>query len=251
MRKLVSIMLSVLLLTALIVPASAEGTDSFKITPSATTVEVGKTVTLTVSVVDVQECQTFGVLVDIGDGFKLSSNESSDESSIKSTGAGMRCPITLNPGDVYLDKVAQMYGVGGWNINYTPGTDKDDIEKEPVITAVKPQAGDFGTIVLEATKAGTYEIKGVYALMTAAGEVVEGTVDSVTITVTEAASGDVLLGDADGNGRVLPKDAALILQYYLGTIDDSAVVVKALDVDGNGRVLPKDAALALQIYLGN
>ena len=80
MRKLVSIMLSVLLLTALIVPASAEGTDSFKITPSKTTVAVGEEVTLTVSVVDVQECLTFGVLVDFGAGFELS--------SIQTTGAG-------------------------------------------------------------------------------------------------------------------------------------------------------------------
>lgn len=60
-----------------------------------------------------------------------------------------------------------------------------------------------------------------------------------------------LLGDANSDGVVMPKDAALILQYYLGTVSDSEVSLDVMDVDRDGRILPKDAALALQIYLGN
>lgn len=56
-----------------------------------------------------------------------------------------------------------------------------------------------------------------------------------------------LAGDADGSGRVTPRDATVILQWladaegYNVTIDQSSS-----DVDANNRVTPRDATLILQ-----
>jgi len=62
-----------------------------------------------------------------------------------------------------------------------------------------------------------------------------------------AADDEIIYGDADGDGDITIKDAALIQQYlgdYDVTIKDSA------DADGDGDITIKDAAL-IQQYLGD
>lgn len=55
-------------------------------------------------------------------------------------------------------------------------------------------------------------------------------------------------GDADGNGEITIRDAALILQYIAGW--DVEVDEEAADADGNGEITIRDAALILQFIAG-
>ena len=63
---------------------------------------------------------------------------------------------------------------------------------------------------------------------------------------TEPEEPEVTLGDVDGNGKVEPKDAGLLLQYVNEVIDGDGLDLNAADVDGNGKVEPKDAGYLLQ-----
>ena len=55
-------------------------------------------------------------------------------------------------------------------------------------------------------------------------------------------------GDADGNGEITIRDAAIILQYIAGW--DVEVDENAADADGNGEITIRDAALILQYIAG-
>lgn len=63
---------------------------------------------------------------------------------------------------------------------------------------------------------------------------------------TEPEEPEYTLGDVDGNGKVEPKDAGLLLQYVNEVIDGDGLDLNAADVDGNGKVEPKDAGYLLQ-----
>lgn len=222
MRKLVSLFLCALLIAALAIPAAAAA-NTVTIEPPEEA-KAGEAFTLTLHA-DALESYAFGVILAIPDGLTVGADAVKNTVSAENGGY----PITYTgEGEV---------GVGHWFI---------DSENQGSETQKTTYTGDFGTVTLTAAEAGTYTISGDLSYYTDAG--VQTTAVSVEVVVGES---DVLLGDADGNGRVLPKDAAMILQYYLGNLADEDVVVAALDVDGNGRILPKDAALALQIYLGN
>ncbi len=82
-------------------------------------------------------------------------------------------------------------------------------------------------------------------------EDVNFTVVSGGVTVTEETPGvTVIVGDADGNGKVTPKDVLAIRKMLGGVIIDNEGTVKtACDVDGDGKVTPKDV-LAVRKYLG-
>ena len=61
--------------------------------------------------------------------------------------------------------------------------------------------------------------------------------------------GDVKLGDVNGDGKINPKDAAMVLQHFVGkpvTDFDAA----AADVNHDGKINPKDAAMILQRFVG-
>ena len=64
-------------------------------------------------------------------------------------------------------------------------------------------------------------------------------------------TGDVLYGDADGNGRIDNFDAVLAFNYYVGSEKLTADQIKAADVDGNGRVDNFDAVMIFNYYVGS
>ncbi len=72
-------------------------------------------------------------------------------------------------------------------------------------------------------------------------------VEQATVTAKQA----IMLGDVDGDGKVLPKDASFVLQYFVGR-DVSANVknMDAGDVNGDGKVDYKDASFILQYFVG-
>ncbi len=61
---------------------------------------------------------------------------------------------------------------------------------------------------------------------------------------------NVLLGDADGNGKIEPADARLALRAALGLQTLTEAQKKAADADGNGKIEPADARLILRKALG-
>jgi hypothetical protein len=60
----------------------------------------------------------------------------------------------------------------------------------------------------------------------------------------------VTFGDVSGNGTVTAYDAALVLQYVVGTKELSSAQRKAADVTGDDNVSALDAALILQYSVG-
>lgn len=105
--------------------------------------------------------------------------------------------------------------------------------------------------------AGTYAITDFLALISDATELApakdgheyikEQILNAMNITVAE----EGLLGDVDGNGEVDFEDASLILEYYVGNVDASALNLAVGDVDGSGEVDFEDASLILEYYVGN
>ena len=60
--------------------------------------------------------------------------------------------------------------------------------------------------------------------------------------------GDVKLGDVNGDGKINPKDAAMVLQHFV----DKPVQnfnAAAADVNADGKINPKDAAMILQRFV--
>jgi len=63
-------------------------------------------------------------------------------------------------------------------------------------------------------------------------------------------------GDVDDNGKIEPKDATLILQYYVANEVDKEGIIStglfgAADIDRNNKVEPRDATYILQYYVAN
>jgi len=89
----------------------------------------------------------------------------------------------------------------------------------------------------------------IFALLAVSGE--EGAAcrvkDGVLTVSLARRAGDVLRGDADGNGTVNRYDAALILRYCAGLVPASALYTDAADVDADGRITPNDAAVILSL----
>lgn len=58
------------------------------------------------------------------------------------------------------------------------------------------------------------------------------------------------LGDVDMNGKVNSTDARLVLQYFVGSIDESDLHLEWADADGDGNINSTDARLILQYFVG-
>ncbi len=58
-----------------------------------------------------------------------------------------------------------------------------------------------------------------------------------------------LLGDVNGDGKVTPADAIMILYRYFG-VNQNGFIVRAADVNRDTRVSPADAIEALYLYFG-
>ena len=237
MRKLVSILLSVLLLAALVIPAAAEETTeeppvAFALTASAETVEVGEEVTLTITVAQEIECWVYGVALNsesFSEGFELV--------EVKSEGAGMKFHAPM-PGDDA--------GVMGAGLDFVIGEDDATTVQDPLSSAMVKISGTAGTVTLKAKKAGTYTI-------TAASKIfvensVEYSVTPVTIEVEEASGGSVIIGDINGDSKINGRDGILLAQYLADW--DVTINLDAADVNGDGKVNGRDGILLAQ-YLAD
>lgn len=58
------------------------------------------------------------------------------------------------------------------------------------------------------------------------------------------------LGDVNNDGNVNMADAALIIRYSMGIIDETALDVTVADVNGSGNINIEDAVLVIRIALG-
>ena len=90
-----------------------------------------------------------------------------------------------------------------------------------------------------------------------------GVVDEVTCTITvelehfstyilvdQDTAPDVLLGDANGDGRVNARDARLLLRYAAGLAGEDEIDLAAADYNGDGRVNARDARGVLRYAAG-
>lgn len=226
MRKLTSWILCVLLLTALVIPASAAG-GTFKITPSATEVTAGQEVTLTVDVVNGEACNSFGVVV------KYDTNVF-ELVSIDSDGGGFKYPHVSDPREAGFSSNPYP-GVGGWNTEPASGFTPSQSSAVPT--------GKVGTVTLKVKDGAALGDTKIEGEASADGTTLSGAVAPVTVKVVEKAAGG-LLGDADSNGVVNSNDAMLVLQYSISMPVELNTAV--CDVDGNGVINSNDAMLILQ-----
>ena len=72
----------------------------------------------------------------------------------------------------------------------------------------------------------------------------EALLAAVEEATKEPENPDVVLGDLDGDGKVLPGDAKAALELFLNEKYDAAA-----DMDGNGVITPADARAILEIFL--
>ena len=70
--------------------------------------------------------------------------------------------------------------------------------------------------------------------------------DVVTTLTVE----DYVTGDVNGDRKVTPSDAIMILYHYFD-VEQTGFNVKAADVNGDGSVTPADAIEALYIYFND
>ncbi len=71
-----------------------------------------------------------------------------------------------------------------------------------------------------------------------------------TTDYTPPAPGTVLLGDADGNGKINARDATIVLRFDAKASGTESFVFEAADVDGNGKVNARDATYILRYDAG-
>lgn len=135
---------------------------------------------------------------------------------------------------------------GLWHLIIT-GTGK--ILEKFDITGINAQLGNLddnfdGTYVLDVTlsKRADATVKGYTADVD-----VEFITLALEIVIFEP---DCLIGDVNHDGKINPKDAQMILQYYVGKLpSDMFFCKRGADVDGNGKINPKDAQYILQYYV--
>ena len=77
----------------------------------------------------------------------------------------------------------------------------------------------------------------------------DGTVDALDVAAMEEAMA-ALPGDVDGDGTITSTDARLVLQYYAGKVNETALNIAVADVDSDGAITSTDARLILQMYAG-
>ena len=73
---------------------------------------------------------------------------------------------------------------------------------------------------------------------------------STYILVDQDTAPDVLLGDANGDGRVNARDARLLLRYAAGLAGEDEIDLAAADYNGDGRVNARDARAVLRYAAG-
>lgn len=68
----------------------------------------------------------------------------------------------------------------------------------------------------------------------------------VNIKAADVEKPEIILGDVNGDGKIRPADASVILKYVADilTLDDSQIL--AADVNGDGKIRPADASTILK-----
>lgn len=220
MKKLFSLVTLLLVVAMLVVPVSAAQTATVSLVLSKDTVAPGATFTVTVNTTELDNCFSGGFLFDYDEEiFEYVSG------SALVTGYSMSGISTVNN------------NVAGYFMNIDSGaTVKGGIFQ--ITLKVKDTVAD-----------GSYTISGIPSLTILNGtakEEVTCTAEAVTITVDSTVS-NILLGDANGDGKVNLKDAILVLKGING---GAAVDPTASDVNKDGKVNLKDAILVLKFVNG-
>ena len=141
--------------------------------------------------------------------------------------------------------VLQMPAGGNWryeiqNLTTGAGSKEQLSDSKPVVNPadMEVSAGDVLQI-----KVNTYDPKNPET----------APAGSVKFSVSfreKAEEGSVMMGDVNGDGRILANDAMLTLQYSVGVKVAGNVILEACDVSGDGRILANDAMMILQYSVG-
>ena len=75
-----------------------------------------------------------------------------------------------------------------------------------------------------------------------------GETDDANVSYSEI--GDVLYGDADGNGKIDNIDSVMVYNYYIGLNDLTEDGLRAADVNRDGKVDNIDSVLIYNYYIG-
>lgn len=213
MRKLVCVLLSVLLLTALILPVSAvEEVPMFTVTASKSSVAVGQTVTLTVTATEnAPECCAFAVYLNI-------------------------TPDVFEVADVSVEDMAGGFSMGACEKGPNPNVGGMNVLSDGSLLAQKPE-GVIGTVVLkvkEDAEFGKNAVTGGAQLkLSEDGDSVSGLVEGVTVTIT------ALPGDMNEDRKFSLEDAELLLWANLFSKENGQ------DLNNDGSMDEKDVVLLL------
>jgi len=107
----------------------------------------------------------------------------------------------------------------------------------------------FKLPILEDMEADEYKLKLTKCLIQskADGTTIDYPLSDVVTTLTVE---DYVIGDVNGDRKVTPSDAIMILYHYFD-VEQTGFNVKAADVNGDGSVTPADAIEALYIYFND
>ena len=60
-----------------------------------------------------------------------------------------------------------------------------------------------------------------------------------------------MLGDTNGDGKITPADATVVLKNYVGSIELSNEEKEAADTNRDGKITPADSTVILRAYVGS
>ena len=234
MKKIISIMLTALLLTGLVVTAVAAEQTTCTVSADTVTAVDGQ-VTVPIRISENPGFTNFGIALDYDrDALELVSINTADGETTYLCGELAAVNVAWNPA---ADGNAA--GNTAFAANQTYG----------YVTCASAEAVTENDILFTATftvregfESGTAAVTPIvsYVRNNAA---VFSVFEEITATVETGAVTTGLLGDVNGDGEITPVDAAMTYSIANGKLEATEARCAAADVNGDGEIGPVDAAM--------
>ena len=160
----------------------------------------------------------------------------------------------IEEGELFEQITEVMENVAESYVAYEFTAIKDDVAVQPngklTVTFTIPEGYSTNITIYYMTEDGKLEKLDVLVDPETRVITVELECLGMYILVDQDTAPDVLLGDANGDGRVNARDARLLLRYAAGLADEDEIDLAAADYNGDGRVNARDARGVLRYAAG-
>lgn len=234
MKKIISIMLSVLLLTGLVVTAVAAELTTCTVSADTVNASAGGEVTVPIRISDNPGFTNFGIALDYDrEVLTLVSINTADGETVYLCGTLAAASPAWDPASDANAKENPAFAADQ-TYGYVTAASAEAIAEDGVLFTA--------TFTVSEGFSGTAEITPIVSYIrnnTAVFSVFE----EITATVEAGAVTMGLLGDVNGDGEITPVDAAMTYSIANGKLEATEARRAAADVNGDGEIGPVDAAM--------